>query len=268
MGNEINSASSQGDFTDNRTGDNSQQKKSESSSEGPYINTKKIIVKLTIIGICSMIASVIIGIICVQLLGWGIDKLLNKLNEKDYFVGMSNYVSDFLGGALGLTIGLILDKICIDKINDVYRFKSFMRVIRHEITNDNTKIEKHIKLFKDITTEIQIETVEEFVIDDAVTSTETISVISNLPYSTKFVNEIVDQMIKIHESILEYNTLLKNTSAKYKEYKTIEDKGKAMGESQNNKELVEEYNELLNKCKGKSKTLQKMIEDFLKDTDM
>lgn len=46
-----------------------------------------------------------------------------------------NYFSDFLGGALGLTIGFILDKICIEKIDQIFRYKKLMKIVRNELDN-------------------------------------------------------------------------------------------------------------------------------------
>ena len=95
------------------------------------IPINKIIFKLVLLGCISLMVCIVLGVLCVQLLGWSIDKILTKYSDKLF--GMSNYVSDFLGGALGLTTGLLLDKICIEKINNMYHYKALTRVILNEM---------------------------------------------------------------------------------------------------------------------------------------
>ncbi|MCM1295436.1 MAG: hypothetical protein NC311_07820 [Muribaculaceae bacterium] len=46
-----------------------------------------------------------------------------------------DYFSDFLGGALGLTVGFVLDKFCIEKINHVFEYKKLMEIVKNELTN-------------------------------------------------------------------------------------------------------------------------------------
>lgn len=68
----------------------------------------------------------------------------------------SNYFSDFLGGALGLTVGFILDKSCIEKINQVFKYKALMKIVKNELFNIKKivfyKVEKEKKI--ELSTEI------------------------------------------------------------------------------------------------------------------
>lgn len=45
----------------------------------------------------------------------------------------SNYFSDFLGGALGLTVGFALDKLCIERINQVMKYRKLIKIVKNEL---------------------------------------------------------------------------------------------------------------------------------------
>lgn len=75
------------------------------------IPINKIIFKLVLLGCISLMVCIVLGVLCVQLLGWSIDKILTKYSDKLF--GMSNYVSDFLGGALGCWAKYVSKKLII-----------------------------------------------------------------------------------------------------------------------------------------------------------
>ena len=173
-----------------------------------HIAVANIIAKLIVIGIFTLVACILIGIVLVQLICWLVDYMLEGLQNKNWCIGMENYVSDFLGGAIGLTIGLLLDKICIDKINCVYQYQSFMRIIKHEMNNIKEIIADNCEAINKKNE--YISSIKEFIVDDVVTSAETISIISNIPYSKEALNTLVDKIGEIHRGVTIYNELLEH----------------------------------------------------------
>lgn len=83
-----------------------------------------------IIGIFLLVGCTVFGIALAQCIGMGCEKFILWITKADKF---DNYFSDFLGGALGLTIGFMFDKICIEKINCVYKCRSFLSSVMHEL---------------------------------------------------------------------------------------------------------------------------------------
>lgn len=220
------------------------------------ISTTNIIVKLLFIGFFSLIACVVIGIVFVQLIGWGVDCIIKGLHNNNWFVGKGNYVSDFLGGALGLTIGLVLDKICIDKINSVYQYRSFMRIIKHEIKNIKKVLKNNIVQIKQ---NGQINSIKEFIVDDVVTSAQTISIISSIPYSKEALNCLVDKISDIHMGIIKHNELIDDIEKEVILIKTLLKEKTITG-----KEVSKDkYNSLIKNLKESSIELSERIDDFL-----
>ena len=81
------------------------------------------------------LVSIGIGILAICVVGgvWlahGLGIAFDKWGAK------SDYFTDFLGGALGLTVGFVLDKFCIEKINHVFEYKRLMMTINHELSNN------------------------------------------------------------------------------------------------------------------------------------
>ena len=180
------------------------------------IHTDRIIFILIILGIISLFGSIILGIVLVQGLGWWVDLILEKINEKINAdtLSMANYVPDFLGGAVGLTVGFILDKICIEKINNIFHYKALMRVIMHEFNNIDKAAEENIRIAKEnirIANEKKrrrFKYINEFICDDVSTSAETISVIANIPFAKSRTLSLIDMINLIHNGIKRHNKLV------------------------------------------------------------
>lgn len=223
-----------------------------------YISTNKIILKLILIGLSSLIVCIALGIAFVQLLCWEIDGLLRFFQQQGIFFGMENYVSDFLGGAIGLTIGLFLDKICIEKINNVFQCRSFMRIIKHEMTNIKNIIEENQKSLKQ--KDEFIFSVKEFIINEVVSSTETISIILNIPYSKEALNNLVDNIGEIHKNIYKYNSLLEKISTEVSLLKIQDNMNNEKKEINN---LKDDYNNLLSELNNNSIEILNKIEYLL-----
>lgn len=51
-----------------------------------------------------------------------------------------DYFSDFLGGAIGIVLGFIFDKMCIESISHIQHYKSLMRTINHELSNNKKSL--------------------------------------------------------------------------------------------------------------------------------
>ncbi len=192
-------------------------------------DSSKQIRKLVFIGIAVLVGCVVTGIFITQAIGWLVEWLIGFLPDK---IEPGLHFSDFLGGAIGLTVGFIFDKICIDRINRVYAFRRFMMALRHEFDNIQCKKDKddksHIYIERDdkteevkfdssgkVITENLLECygvfvpVKELILDNIVTSPETMSLISNLPFADeKFKNRFTDFLGSVHRLISEYNQLV------------------------------------------------------------
>lgn len=201
------------------------------------IHADRIIFILIILGIISLFGSIILGIVLVQGLGWLVDLNLEKFNADT--LGMANYVSDFLGGAVGLTVGFILDKICIDKINNVFHYKALMRVLLNELENINmvadmniivllklagTVFESHdeadieklnkyqispeqINILKNTKLRREHTVIKEYIIDDVAMTAETVSVIANIPFAKHSTLGLINNISIIHNEIGFHNDL-------------------------------------------------------------
>ena len=181
-------------------------------NDSKRIHADRIIFILIILGIISLFGSIILGIVLVQGLGWLVDLILEKINADT--LGMDNYVPDFLGGAVGLTVGFILDKICIEKINNIFHYKALMRVIMHEFNNIDKAAEENIRIAKEnirIANEKKrrrFKYINEFICDDVSTSAETISVIANIPFAKSRTLSLIDMINLIHNGIKRHNKLV------------------------------------------------------------
>ncbi len=99
-------------------------------------NSSIAILKLVLIGIAVLIGCVIAGILITQLIGWIVEGAIASISKEP---SQNLHFGDFLGGAIGLTVGFVLDKICIDRINSVYAFRRFMSALDHELANIQCK---------------------------------------------------------------------------------------------------------------------------------
>ena len=165
------------------------------------INIKRIKVKLVVIGLLYLIGFTFAGIIIVQFIGWGIEELIGLVRAEWENFSMGNYVSDLLGGAIGLSIGLALDKICIEKYNNVNHYKALMRVVIQELNGIKETPENYDK---DLEKE-KINIIKEYIFDDVVMTAETISVIANIPFAKKQVKELISIFTKVQKNIESYN---------------------------------------------------------------
>ena len=185
------------------------------------INIKRIKVKLVVIGLLYLIGFTFAGIIIVQFIGWGIEELIGLVRAEWENFSMGNYVSDLLGGAIGLSIGLALDKICIEKYNNVNHYKALMRVVIQELNGIKETPENYDK---DLNKK-KINIIKEYIFDDVVMTAETISVISNIPFAKKQVKELISIFTKVQKNIESYNRkineLIKVTEVLAKEEKIV-----------------------------------------------
>lgn len=236
-----------------------------------------IIVALGVIGLAVLTFCVFFGS--------GIAHIIGKfLNDKCKLC--PNYFSDFLGGALGFTVGFILDKLCIEKINQVFKYKALMKIVKNELIkikeieylyeeklefNDDyldicntivfslsANIDRHNVMYvnkickcikdkddKEIKNEIIKQHIEseiickfnvedlrneiieknefkkfedkikdeknnrfkltELIFDDIVKNAETISILANLPFASKYNDKLINSFGIIHKYIEEFN---------------------------------------------------------------
>ena len=192
---------------------------SQSDSQVTPINIKRIKVKLVVIGLLYLIGFTFAGIIIVQFIGWGIEELIGLVRAEWENFSMGNYVSDLLGGAIGLSIGLALDKICIEKYNNVNHYKALMRVVIQELDG----IKKTPEDYDEDLKKKKINIIKEYIFDDVVMTAETISVIANIPFAKKQVKELISIFTKVQKNIESYNRkineLIKVTEVLAKEEK-------------------------------------------------
>lgn len=192
---------------------------SQSDSQVTPINIKRIKGALVGIGLLYLIGFTLAGIIIVQFIGWGIEELIGLVHAEWENFSMGNYVSDLLGGAIGLSIGLALDKICIEKYNNVNHYKALMRVVIQELNGIKETPENYDK---DLEKE-KINIIKEYIFDDVVMTAETISVIANIPFAKKQVKELISIFTKVQKNIESYNRkineLVKVTEVLVKEEK-------------------------------------------------
>lgn len=97
------------------------------------------IVWLVVIGVGIFLLSILAGIWSAHGLGvlfncWG---------------ACPNYFADFLGGALGLTLGFVLDKFCIERISHVLKYKKLMKIVLHELDKIKKVCYKKIVCYND-----------------------------------------------------------------------------------------------------------------------
>lgn len=164
------------------------------------IHANWIIFLLVLIGCAVLPICIIAGIWIVQkiggwVIGWeclGIDDSSNNI-----------YFTDFLGGALGFMVGFILDKFVIERINNVLHYKALMRVLSYELSLDLDA------LCKQYTEDKPFYGLNEFIVDDVVMTAETISVIANIPFSKKRVQELIENIKLTHIDIEELNNKCK-----------------------------------------------------------
>lgn len=177
--------------------------KDNGQQDSQAINIKRIKVKLVLIGLLYLIGFTFAGIIIVQLIGWGIEELIGLVHAEWENFSMGNYVSDLLGGAIGLSIGLALDKICIEKYNNVNHYKALMRVVIQELDN----ISKAAKNSKNGLKKGKTVAIKEYIFDDVVMTAETISVIANIPFAKKQVKDLIENFSNAQLNIELYNEL-------------------------------------------------------------
>lgn len=170
------------------------------------IHANWIIFLLVLIGCAVLPICIIAGIWIVQkiggwVIGWeclGIDDSSNNI-----------YFTDFLGGALGFMVGFILDKFVIERINNVLHYKALMRVLSYELSLDLNA------LCKQYTKDKPFYGLNEFIVDDVVMTAETISVIANIPFSKKRVQELIENIKLTHINIEELNNKWKKEDELY-----------------------------------------------------
>ena len=193
--------------------------KDNGQQDSQAINIKRIKVKLVFIGLLYLIGFTFAGIIIVQFIGWGIEELIGLVHAERENFSMGNYVSDLLGGAIGLSIGLALDKICIEKYNNVNHYKALMRVVIQELDG----IKKTPEDYDEDLKKKKINIIKEYIFDDVVMTAETISVIANIPFAKKQVKELISIFTKVQKNIESYNRkineLIKVTEVLAKEEK-------------------------------------------------
>lgn len=202
---------------------------SEKSTPVSY-DSSKAICKLVLRGLAVLIACIVGGILITQAIGWLVELLIGFIPDGIKQPDGKNtnlHFSDFLGGAIGLTVGFVLDKSCIDRINGIYTFRRFMSALCHELGNMQRKdgegksciyIKRDGKYEKvqfndkgEVSTSNVSECkevlayVNELILDNIVTSAETMSLISNLPFAGDFKNRLTDVLSITHKRILEYN---------------------------------------------------------------
>ena len=176
--------------------------KDNGQQDSQAINIKRIKVKLVFIGLLYLIGFTFAGIIIVQFIGWGIEELIGLVHAEWENFSMGNYVSDLLGGAIGLSIGLALDKICIEKYNNVNHYKALMRVVIQELDNIS-------EVVKDFINKSEVFAIKEYIFDDVVMTAETISVIANIPFAKKQVKNLIKNFSNIQLNIELYNCIAK-----------------------------------------------------------
>ncbi len=204
-------------------------------------DSSKAICKLGLRGLAVLIACIVGGILITQAIGWLVELLIgfipDGIKQPD---GKSTnlHFSDFLGGAIGLTVGFVFDKSCIDRINGIYTFRRFMLTLCNELDNIQRKDKdgkSHIYIKRPIKRQGKCEEVEyeevqfsdegevinsnlsecedvfvyvkELILDNIVTSAETMSLISNLPFAGDFKNRLTDVLSIVHKRILVNNRL-------------------------------------------------------------
>ena len=235
------------------------------------IHADRIIFILIILRIISLFGSIILGIVLVQGLGWLVDLILEKINADT-----PNYVSDFLGGAVGLTVGFILDKICIEKINNVFHYKALMRVLLNELEHINIvaamniivllecaeivfknetqkefeqaiiKLQgylvskQEVKILQQNTKLRQEHTeIKEYIIDDVAMTAETVSVIANIPFAKQRTLSLINNISIIHKEIESHNDLSRECKQKEEQTSLLLEHLKKIKESISNiKKLI------------------------------
>ena len=243
------------------------------------IHADRIIFILIILGIISLFGSIILGIVLVQGLGWLVDLILEKINaDTPDTLGMDNYVTDFLGGAVGLTVGFILDKICIEKINNIFHYKALMRVLLNELehinivaamniivllgyveivlkneTSTSDKFKQAInKLQEYLVSQQEVEIlqkntklkqehteIKEYIIDDVAMTAETVSVIANIPFAKQRTLSLINNISIIHKEIESHNDLSRECKQKEEQTSLLLEHLKKIKESISNiKKLI------------------------------
>ena len=230
-------------------------KSGDDSGKIRKIHANWIIFLLVLIGCAVLPICIIAGIWIVQkiggwVIGWeclGIDDSSNNI-----------YFTDFLGGALGFMVGFILDKFVIERINNVLHYKALMRVLSYELSLDlNALCEQYTK-------DKPFYGLNEFIVDDVVMTAETISVIANIPFSKKRVQELIENIKLTHIDIEDLNNKCKEG---YELFPKLQDKLSENDTlSENDKlalQLISRIITLLRMIKWKSALTKKQREFFL-----
>lgn len=168
------------------------------------IHANWIIFLLVLIGCAVLPICIIAGIWIVQKIGgWVIGWECLGIDDQNI------YFTDFLGGALGFMVGFILDKFVIERINNVLHYKALMRVLSYELSLDlNALCEQY-------TNDKPFYGLNEFIVDDVVMTAETISVIANIPFSKKRVQELIENIKLTHINIEALNNKWKKEDELY-----------------------------------------------------
>ena len=80
---------------------------------------------LGLIGFVALAVCIVVGVWITHRLG----AIFSNLGAEP------NYFSDFLGGALGLTVGFVLDKLCIEQINQITKYSKLIKIVKNELEN-------------------------------------------------------------------------------------------------------------------------------------
>ncbi len=216
----------------------SSNKSSEVQNPAIY-DSSKAICKLIFIGIAVLVGCVVVGILITQAIGWLVEWLIGYVPDE---IEPGLHFVDFLGGAIGLSVGFVFDKICLERINCVYAFRRFMSALRHELNNIQCKTgdKSHIYIKrKDKIEDVEFgkdgevltknlaeckgvfDPVKELILDNIVTSAETMSLISNLPFAGDFKNQFTDFLGRVHKRIGDYNKSLEVLDEEVKEKKVV-----------------------------------------------
>ncbi len=209
----------------------------------PKYHPGRAILLLILIGFCSLLLGIAIGVM--PAIGCGVVFDLLKIPNR--------YYSDFLGGAVGLTVGFALDKLCIERINQISKYKKLIKIIKEELehieankfymgTNqaECLSISGYEEKVDDVLIKICVRAVQveplklsesklqndsieeeawsslkqykgmhhtvEFIFDDIVRNAETMSVLANLPLAYEYSKELINEFEYIQNYLdrLEY----------------------------------------------------------------
>ena len=216
------------------------------------IHANWIIFLLVLIGCAVLPICIIAGIWIVQKIGgWVIGWECLGIDDQNI------YFTDFLGGALGFMVGFILDKFVIERINNVLHYKALMRVLSYELSLDLDA------LCEQYTKDKPFYGLNEFIVDDVVMTAETISVIANIPFSKKRVQELIENIKLTHIDIEELNNKCKEGYKLFANLQNELKQNKLAPQNELARQLIIRITTLLRMIKWKFALTKKQREFFL-----